>query len=426
MEPIGLVGMPVILFSILCLSWISLVFYSVYLHRAISAIPQLQPLRTDQARDDQAENDQADQAGDRSVDRFPRIAVIIPAYNESENIEACVLSVLDSSSLAADRLEVWVVDDQSTDLTLSLLRSLEVRVVDPRLQILPGQPRPTDGQWQGKNWACAQAADRTTCEFILFIDADVRLQPGAIEAAVETAQANQLDLLNCVPALVCGSLGEWLVQPLIFMNLLISFDSVAVHDPKNPTAYAAGPFMLFRRAAYEAVGGHLAVADQVAEDVALARLIKHQGLRLGYYLGANIATLRMYRTWGQLWEGWTKVLYVGAQRNALLMVLLAIMMMTLFCLPGFSVAISIFQILIGSWVGGAGWGGINLGCGAIALLCIGWHYRLRVQIAQALNSTPTYWWLQSVGGGLVALLAIASVIKTETGWGWTWRGRSLK
>ncbi len=422
MEPIGLVGMPVILFSILCLSWISLVLYSVYLHRAIGAIPQLQPLPTDQLGDDQAGDDQAgdDQAGDRSVDRFPRIAVIIPAYNESENIEACVLSVLDSSSLAADRLEVWVVDDQSIDLTLSLLRGLEARVADPRLQILPGQPRPTDVQWQGKNWACAQAADLTTCEFILFIDADVRLQPGAIEAAVQTAQANQLDLLNCVPALVCGSLGEWLVQPLIFMNLLISFDSAAVQDPKNPTAYAAGPFMLFRRAAYEAVGGHRAVADAVAEDVALARRIKQQGLCLGYYLGAHVAQLRMYSTWNALWEGWTKVLYVGAQRNVVLMGLLVWMMVSLFCLPGLSLVLLLSQGLRQPW------GVVDGLAGAIALLCLGWHYRLRVQIAQALNSTPTYWWLQSVGGGLVALLAIASVIKTETGWGWTWRGRSLK
>ncbi len=243
---------------------------------------------------------------------------------------------------------------------------------------------------------------------------------------MQTAQAQSVDLLNCVPALVCGSLVEWLVQPLIFMNLLMSFDSAAVKDPQNATAFAAGPFMLFRRTAYEAVGGHRAVADQIAEDVALARRIKHHGLRLGYYLGANIASLRMYRTWSTLWEGWTKVLYVGAQRNALLMVLLAAMMMTLFCIPGFSFAIFVFQILINSWGSGTGWVGVNLGCVAIALLCVGWHYRLRIQIAQALNSSPKYWWLQSVGGGMVAALAIASVIKTETGWGWTWRGRSLK
>ncbi len=417
MEPIGLVGMPVILFSILCLSWISLVFYSVYLHRAIDAIPQLQPLRTDQLGDDQAGDDQA---GDRSVDRFPRTAVIIPAYNESENIEACVLSVLDSSPLAAELLEVWVVDDQSTDLTLSLLRNLEAQLNDPRLRVLSGQPRPTDVQWQGKNWACTQAADRTTSEFILFIDADVRLQPGAIEGAVQTAQAHQIDLLNCIPALVCGSLVEWLVQPLIFMNLLVSFDSTAVKDPKNTTAFAAGPFMLFRRTAYKVVGGHRAVADTVAEDVALARRIKQQGLCLGYYLGAHVAQLRMYRTWSALWEGWTKVLYVGAQRNAVLMGLLAGMMVSLFCLPGLSLVLLLSQGLRQAW------GVVDGLAGAIALLCLGWHYRLRVQIAQALNSTPNYWWLQSVGGGLVALLAIASVIKTETGWGWTWRGRSLK
>jgi cellulose synthase/poly-beta-1,6-N-acetylglucosamine synthase-like glycosyltransferase len=395
------------------LVWAGLILYSMYLQRAIDAIPQLQPLLIDHGENERAEG-------------FPSVTVIIPAYNEAENIEACVLSVLGSIRLGADRLAVWVVDDQSTDNTLELLRNLATQSPDPRLQIWAGQPRPSDAQWRGKNWACAQVADRATSEFILFIDADVRLQPGAIAGAVQTAQAQSVDLLNCLPALVCGSLVEWLVQPLIFMNLLVSFNSTAVNNPKDATAFAAGPFMLFRRTAYEAVGGHRAVADQIAEDVSLARRIKHQELRLGYYLGADIATLRMYRTWGQLWEGWTKVLYVGAQRKALLMVLLAGMMMILFCLPGFSFAIFLVQILMSAWGSGAGGGGVNLGCVAIALLCLGWHYRLRVQIAQALNSTSKYWWLQSLGGGLVALLAIASVIKTETGWGWTWRGRSLK
>ena len=36
-----------------------------------------------------------------------------------------------------------------------------------------------------------------------------------------------------------------------------------------------------------------------------------------------------------------------------------------------------------------------------------------------------YWWLSGVGGIIVAALALTSIVKTETGWGWTWRGRSL-
>ncbi len=147
------------------LGWIGLILYSVYLQRAIGAIAQLKPLPSAHYEDAQGEN-------------FPRVTVIIPAYNEAENIEACVLSVLESTHLGADRLAIWVVDDQSTDATPKLLQNLAERSLDPRLQIWAGQPRPRDAQWRGKNWACVQAADRTTSEFILFIDADVRLQPG--------------------------------------------------------------------------------------------------------------------------------------------------------------------------------------------------------------------------------------------------------
>ncbi len=119
---------------------------------------------------------------------FPKISVIIPAYNEAENIQDCVTAVLDSTQLPDTQLEVWVVDDQSTDETLLLAQSLQELLNEPRLFVLPGQPRPTDQNWVGKNWACTQAVELALGEFLLFIDADVRLKPHAIETAYQKAQ----------------------------------------------------------------------------------------------------------------------------------------------------------------------------------------------------------------------------------------------
>ena len=256
-----------------------------------------------------------------------KISAIVPAFNEEDNICDCVTSILNSSNLTAEFLEVWVVDDRSTDKTPIILQTLQQSLNDPRLKLIPGLPPPEGQVWVGKNWACDRATKYATGDFFLFIDADVRLKPGAIEAATEVARSEQIDLLNCIPATVCGSLTEWLVQPFMFINLLISLNDKAVKNPQTETAFAAGPFILFGRSAYEKVGGHRAVANQVAEDVALARLIKHGGLKLGYRLGAEIATLRMYRSWAALWEGWTKVLYVGAQRNFFTMLSLATIML---------------------------------------------------------------------------------------------------
>lgn len=389
-----------------CFSLSSLTAYLAYLRRAVAEIPQLSPSRDVIS-------------GDLVNSEFPIISVIIPAYNEADNIEDCIISVLGSIHLSANKLEVWVVDDQSTDDTLTILTTLQQNLADPRLKLLLGQPRPVKQVWTGKNWACTQAAERAFGEFLLFIDADVRLKPGAIKTVIQVAESERVDLLNCIPALICGSLAEWLVQPLIFINLLISLNSKVVKDPKTETAFAAGFFMLFRRSAYEQVGGHQAVASEVAEDVVLARRIKHSGLKLQHALGSDLATLRMYRSWAALWEGWTKVLYSGAQRSLQLMLLLALVMLSIYSIPWLGLVIGVGKSLL------IGWKTLDLLAICLALSAISLQYNLRSLASEALHTPPKYWWLHGLGGLLVAIIAIASVIKTETRWGWTWRGRSL-
>lgn len=395
-----------ILLLFLSVSLVILTGYLAHFQRAVAQIPQLSP--------------SPDLISSNSLNfNRPKISVIIPAYNEAENIQDCVTSVLDSTDLSANNLEVWVVDDRSTDDTLTILKILQQNLGDSRLKLLPGLPRPEKKVWIGKNWACAQAVERCEGEFLLFIDADVRLKRGAIETVIQAAQSEKIDLLNCIPALVCGSLSEWLVQPLIFINLLISLNSAAAKNPKTKTAFAAGPFMLFRRSAYEQVGGHQAVASQVAEDVALARLVKHHGLRLQHALGRDLASLRMYSSWKTLWEGWTKTLYSGAQRSVWLMLFLALVMLSIYSIPWLGLVIVLGKSLV------IGWKTLDWFAICLAAIAILLQYKLRLLTAQALDTPPKYWWLQGLGGLLVAIVAVASIIKTETGWGWTWRGRSL-
>jgi glycosyltransferase involved in cell wall biosynthesis len=320
---------------------------------------------------------------------FPKISVVIPAFNEEDNIEECVKSVLLNTQLSTDQLEVWVVDDQSSDRTLEILKNLQLQLADPRFNLLPGLPRPTKQIWTGKNWACYQASEHTSGEFLLFIDADVRLQPNAIAAVVQTALDKQLDFLTCIPAVVCGSLVEWLVQPLIFINLLISFNSQVVKDPNTKTTYALGPFLLFRASAYQAIGGHKAIAEQVAEDVALAYQLKINGFKLQHFVGSNLAMLRMYRTWSALWEGWTKVIYIGAYRSIFLMLLLIVTMLLIYTFPWIGLLIVTYQVLqqpdLIDWV--------MLGLAGSAI----WQqYWLRQQGSQTLGTSTKYWWLQSV------------------------------
>ncbi|MEB3124168.1 MAG: glycosyltransferase family 2 protein [Synechococcales bacterium] len=354
---------------------------------------------------------------------YPRVSVIIPAYNEVDNIEHCIKAVLNSTDIRGDRLEVWVVDDQSQDTTWAVLQRLQDELQDPRLRVIAGRPRPHPEQWVGKNWACYQAVERATGEFLLFIDADVRLQPRSIETALTIAMAQQSGLLTLWPALKCGCLAEWVIQPLIMAHLLVVFNFKDVNHPESNSVFAAGPFMLFQRSAYESVGGHRAVADQVVEDVALGRLVKQRGLGLYYGLGSELATVQMYRSWGALWEGWTKNFYLGAQRQPRLMGYLAFLMLVIYPLPWIAALVlaygaialptTLMKIIIFILA--------MVGMGVTILL----QYQLRQIIASIARCPTRYWWLSPLGGIGIAAIAIASYIKTETGWGWTWRGRQL-
>jgi glycosyltransferase involved in cell wall biosynthesis len=348
---------------------------------------------------------------------FSKVSVIIPVYNEEENIQDCVESVLIGTRLPPELFEVWVIDDRSTDRTLEILQALQLRCFDSRLKILSGLPCPKQQVWTGKNWACHQGAECSDGEFLLFLDADVRLKPNAVIKTVQIAIHRKLDLLTCISTIVCGSLIEWLVQPLMFINVLVSFNSRVVKDPQTKTAYALGPFLLFRASTYQKIGGHKAVADYIAEDVAFARKIKQEGFRIQPILGPELASLRMYRDWCSLWEGWTKVLYAGTQRNVLVMLFLVVAMVEIYSIPWFGLLIAVYQLLNDSPQHL-----IGLILAGLAILL---QYRIRRYGSQALGTSTKYWWLQGVGGLLITVITIASIVKTETGWGWTWRGRKL-
>ncbi|BAU41480.1 glycosyltransferase [Leptolyngbya sp. O-77] len=377
--------------------------YFPQLRRAVAELPRPRTVQTDA----------------EWITAPPRISVVIPMYNESENLAGCIRSVLDCTSLSADYLRVWVIDDQSTDSTLTQLYDLQAQLADPRLHILAGQPQPPDQRWSGKNWACFQAAQHADGDWLLFLDADVRLKPGAIASMVQTAIALHADLLTCIPQIVNGSLVEWLVQPLMFVNAMVTFNSEVVRDPKSPTTYALGPCLLFSRESYGAAGGHGSIGAEVAEDVAFARRLKHQGFRVVHVIGRDLLSLRMYRSFGTLWEGWTKVLYVGANYSVPLMLLLALVMLSIYTVPWLALAIALGSLLTAGSI--AGW--ILL---LLAIAGLGLQYAIRAIGAHALGTTTRYWWLHVLSGPLITALAIASIVKAETGWGWTWRGRSLK
>lgn len=349
------------------------------------------------------------------------LTVVVPAYNEAANIAACLTSLLSSEAPCGD-WRVLLVDDGSTDATAAIAREAAVAcgATEPRFMLLDAGPRPAGERWVGKNWACSRAMEQVDSDWVLFVDADVRLQAATLRRALAQARADGADLLSLAPRLSCGCLAEWMVQPIMASLLGLGFPIEAANDPASPVAFAAGPFMLFRRSAYMAIGGHRALAAEVVEDLALARRIKAAGHRLQYLLGLDALELRMYADFAALWEGWTKNWLLGLDGSVAKALGAAAVVLLLFSGPWLlTPAAAIAAVLLPAQRL------LLLAALALALAGIGLQLALRLWTRWQFQVPLTLWWLMGVGGLVVAAIGPVSVWRTLSGRGWTWKGRSL-
>ncbi len=233
---------------------------------------------------------------------LPRVSVGVPARDEERVIGACLESLLAQEGID---LEIRVLDDGSTDRTAAIVREIAAR--DGRVRLMEGLPLPEG--WKGKPHACHQLGEAATGEWLLFVDADVRLGSGAIAAAVAQGEATGADLLSVFPEQVCGSLSEKVLMPTLGFILLVFLPLRFLDRPDPRIAAANGQFMLFRREAYLAIGGHAAVKGEMVEDIVLARRIKQAGKRLAIADGTGRVFCRMYTNLGEIWLGFSKNLY---------------------------------------------------------------------------------------------------------------------
>ncbi|WP_115021872.1 glycosyltransferase family 2 protein [Synechococcus sp. UW69] len=345
------------------------------------------------------------------------LTVVIPAFNEAHNIADCLGSVLASAPPCRD-WSVVVVDDESTDATVE--NAIRAGSTASRFRLIKAGPRPADERWVGKNWACSRAVEQVSSDWLLFIDADVRLKPDALQRSLAQAVDEHADLLSLAPRLSCGCLAEWMVQPIMASLLGLGFPILETNDPQSPVAFAAGPFMLFKASTYECIGGHRALAGEVVEDLALARAIKAGGYRLSYLLGLDALDLRMYADLAALWEGWTKNWFIGLDRDpgkAIGAALVVVLMFTApwLLLPTSLVLLWLQPVLSVAW----------LWLMALAGLAIVQQLLLRLWTRSTFDVPIRYWYLMGVGGLLVGAIGPVSIWRTRTGRGWTWKGRAL-
>ncbi len=244
---------------------------------------------------------------------WPAVAILVPARDEEANIRRCLTSLL-----AQDYpdFSVWVLDDASTDGTPAILA--ELSATEPRLHVLQSAPLPQG--WLGKNWACHQLAASVPADvpLLLFVDADTWHAPTMLRQSVAALLAHKADLLSALPQQETHTLAEILTVPLLPWALLSHFPLWLTQRVRWPhLSTAVGQHMLWRRNAYQRLGGHATVRHEVVEDMALARRATSQGLRVLLLPGRGQVFCRMYTSMVEAISGFGKNLFSVFERRLL-------------------------------------------------------------------------------------------------------------
>lgn len=341
-----------------------------------------------------------------SPQSWARVSVLVPARDEEGNIARCVGSLLAQDY--AD-LEVLVLDDQSSDGTRAVLEAMAR--ADGRLRIIAGQALPEG--WLGKAWACAQLAANAEGELLYFTDADTVHQPQALRAAVAALEGTRADLLTGFPRQIVHTWGEKLIVPFFSWACYCFVPLALAYRLGLPAlSFAIGQMLLFRRAAYEAIGGHAAIRGSVVDDLALARTIKAAGYRWRVLDATALVSCRMYRSGQEAYAGLSKNLFAAAGCRVIPYLFVSLWLLVLFLYP---------PILLGLRADGLATGApVALTSACIILALAVWLIPYRALRLPA--------WLAALYPLVVAvsaLVALRSLWLTANG-RLIWKGRQLK
>ena len=334
----------------------------------------------------------------------PLVSIILPVRNQAGTVSDCVSSLV---GLEYPKREIIVVDGGSTDGTRELVQKFahEVTLVDE-------EPLPVG--WVGKNWACHLGYKKSRGELLLFTDGDSVHATDSLARSVDYLQAENADLVTLAPGTILRSFWERLLQPPIFLLIMILVGGKLVNDDHRQNAIGNGQYMLFRREAYDKIGGHYAVRDKIIEDYSLGRLLKRAGMRLRFVTASDALGVRMYASLGEIWRGWRKNFYTVSERHMLPRAVSRIFLMfTFLVLPfailGYGILLAAATplnayLIAGLFMSGLLWLGI-------------------VMLDNSIGVSSLYALMFPLAILVYIFIGIDSTVRGSLGYGFSWKGR---
>ncbi|MEX2435839.1 MAG: glycosyltransferase family 2 protein [Balneolaceae bacterium] len=353
----------------------------------------------------------------RSESTEPKISVCIPARNEEMNIGTLLDSVVRQEW---NNYEILVLDDQSSDKTPEILKKA-LASYPQLLTVINGKPKPAG--WLGKPWACHQLGKAASGDILLFLDADTTLKPMALKGVSLSMADYNLDMLTVWPVQKLDSFWEKVVIPLIYYALVTLLPVIYVYRKprwvpsflerkiRPKFAAACGQCIAFTRKAYEEIGGHESVKNQVVEDVELARIARRKNLTLRMFTGINSVSCRMYRSEKEMFEGLRKNFLAGFDHSVAKFIVAGLVHLIVFILPfiTFIYALVYPNPLL-----------LFLSVGSISILLL-----QRLLLAQWFQWDPVYSFTHPLGVLWYQRLAAVIILDRISGRKTEWKGRKI-
>ena len=267
------------------------------------------------------------------------VSVLIPARNEEKNIKKCLTGLLHQDF---PNYEIIVLDDESNDNTFATVQ--EIQKDNPKIRLIQGGTLPAG--WIGKNWACHQLSQIAQGNILIFTDADNFHATHAIKNTVGWMEHLGIGMFSAFPQQITKTFSEKLIVPIIDLLLYTSLVLwLTYHSKFSSLAAANGQWLAFTREAYKKIGGHQAVCKQIVEDVELSRLAKKQGIKILTTAGTDVVFARMYTSFREVWEGFSKNLFGLVSNKTVHFLVILLGLYFVYVLPFLLVYVSKFQII---------------------------------------------------------------------------------
>jgi len=338
---------------------------------------------------------------------LPFVSVLVPARNEEHNIENILTSLAEQSY---PNYEVIVLNDNSDDRTPEIINRVTSRY--SVIKMIQGKPLDPNDNWTGKCFACKQLADEAMGEYILFTDADTIHTQQSLRNSMTIALSTDADMLTLFPKMTMLSFAEKLIMPMLWFTIMILLPFYFV-DKRGFVKFSVGigPFMLFKRSSYDAIGGHTSVKNAIVEDVWLARKIKENRMLLVVKDGAEMLSVRMYRNFSEIWNGFSKNIFAGFEFSSFALFSVNILYFLLFFIPFLLLFIQL-SLQFGSY---------NILI--LTALQVVFLYIMRIAISARFKLGVISTILHPLGALAVPLIALNSWWWIASGKGAKWKGR---